>query len=297
MTLTQRLLKSDLTASLVAFGCIMLAFVGLPGEVVAAVLVAFITMKKGWRSGAMVVAFVALPAVGYALHKEFSPFDIVFFQAVLIYLFAGLLGQFYSWRLVLQVMLLLGVVAIAIFHLVMADPSAYWMTLVTKMLKQVQATVGESTDLSAITQQIQHVSSYLTGLIALSMTAVIFGELVLARIWCFRSANQPGRFKAEFLNIRLGYLEAVLLTAVLVGVACHLPIAKDILFATVLPFVICGLSYLHSLQQRIQPLLVLLVFIYVSLFVSVTSMYSLMMLATIGYVDSILNLRNRFAIN
>lgn len=275
----------------------MLAFVGLPGEVVAAVLVAFITMKKGWRSGGMVVAFVALPAVGYTLHKEFSPFDIVFFQAVLIYIFAGLLGQFYSWRLVLQVMLLLGVAAIAVFHLVQADPGAYWINLMSKMLNQVQASTSESVPIAAITKQLHHISPYLTGLIALSMSAVIFGELALARIWYFRSADQRGQFKAEFLNIRLGYLEALLLTVVAIGYVCHVPIAKDMLFAIVLPFVICGLSYLHTLQQRFPQLLVLLVLLYVALFLSVTSMYSLMVLTAVGYVDSILNLRKRFAIN
>lgn len=297
-SLTDKLLKSDLVASLVAFGCVLLALVGLPGEVIAAVLLSFITMKKGWRSGGMVVAFVALPAVGYALHKQFSPFDIVFFQCVLIYLFAGLLGQFRSWRLVLQVMLVTGLLAVAVFHLVVADTADYWLTLIVKMLKQVEASVADSASLQAqfqqVTQQLKHIAPYLSGLIALAMGGVMFVELVLARLWFYRSIGQRGQFKAEFLQIRLGYMEAALLTLVFAGAVCHVSIAKDALFAAVLPFVICGLSYLHALQQRYSGLIVLLALLYVALFVSVSSMYSLMVLTTIGYVDSLINLRKRF---
>ena len=72
-TLTRHILNNNLVAALVAFGCVMLAFVGLPGEIAAAVIIAFVTMRKGWQSGAIVLAFVALPAVGFLLHKELSP--------------------------------------------------------------------------------------------------------------------------------------------------------------------------------------------------------------------------------
>ena len=48
--LSEFLLKKDMNAALVAFGCIMLSFIGIPGEIFASVIIALVTLRKGFKS-------------------------------------------------------------------------------------------------------------------------------------------------------------------------------------------------------------------------------------------------------
>ena len=291
-TLTRHILNNNLVAALVAFGCVMLAFVGLPGEIAAAVIIAFVTMRKGWQSGAIVLAFVALPAVGFLLHKELSPFDAVFLQCLFIYFFAGLLGQYDSWRLVLQMMIVIGLVLIAALHLCVPNLATMWHTLLTDFVTKIQQELAmPAANVALLKANIVKMSPYMSGLLVFASSAMIWFELMLARWWYVRNLNQNGRLKAELTQIRLGLVEIALLVLICVGVLLHVPVAKDTIFILLLPFAIAGFSYLHYLQQRYRQFIFLLVVFYVSLFLTTFGMVSLLIAATIGFVDSVANLR------
>ena len=294
--ISEFLLKKDMNAALVAFGCVMLTFVGVPGEILAAMIIALCTMMKGYKSGAIVLAFVALPGVAFLLHKEASPFDIVFVQCIFVWLLAGLLQKFQSWRLIFEVMALGGVILLALFHLFVPDTAQFWMTAATKVMTQVNLNLNTSLSVSQIVEQIRPIAPYMTGLLLFMVSSLIFVELLLARRWQLRLTNKPAAFRQEFVSIHMGYVGAVCLSLVLVGVYLHMPLARDCLFVFILPFMMSGLSYLHFMLKRYRPLIYVMIALYIGLFISVTSIKIVLLLALIGYVDSFCDFRKRFAL-
>lgn len=296
LRLGQFLLKKDMNAALVAFGCVMLTFLGLPGEILAAVIVAFVTLQKDYKSGALVLAFVALPGVAFLLHKEISPFDFIFLQCVFVWIFAILLKKYNSWRLVFDVMAFLGVVIVAIFHFFVTDSALFWMNMMKQLLTEVSSNLDADVNIPQIMTSLRLLAPYFSGVLVFSTTALIFIELLLARLWVYRQSSRRGKLYQEFLTLRVGYIGAAFLTLVIIAVLLHWPIAQDVLFAVLLPFVVNGLSYLHYVAKRYKQMLFLIVLIYIGLFVSIVSIKIVILLSLIGYIDSWCDLRKRFAL-
>ncbi|PHQ81085.1 MAG: hypothetical protein COB66_03215 [Coxiella sp. (in: Bacteria)] len=294
-TVGQFLLKKDMNAALAAFGCIMLSLVGIPGEILAAVIISFVTLQKGMKSGALVVAFVALPAVGFLLHREASLFDLGFLQCLFVWLFAGLLRKYQSWRIVFETMVIGSIACVGLMHLIMANPAQYWTDLLVNFVTALNASVGGKIDMPQMTTYIRAIAPYLTGLLMFSAASMMFVQLLLAQLWQYRLAEQRGKLYDAFIQIRVGYLNAGILTLAMFGMLFHVAFARDCLFAILLPFVVGGLSYLHYTAKRYRPMLVVLGLIYVGLVMSSFGLTIVIVLSLIGYIDSLFNFRKRFA--
>lgn len=292
---SQFLLKKDMNAALVAFGCIMLSFVGIPGEILASIIIALITLRKGMKSGAVVLAFVALPAIGFLLHKQTSPFDVMFLQCVFVWALAGLFRRYHSWRLNFEVMVIAGVIMLAVFHLMVPDTAQFWMNLLIGFVKNLNATADTNIDVTQLTSQLAPFAPYLTGLLLFSMSSILFLELLVARRWDLRLSGKSEQFTQEFVTIHMGYFGAALLSLALLGVIFHVDMARDCLFVLALPFMFSGLSYLHYLVKRNRQLIYILVLLYVGLFLTFTSFKVILLLVLIGYVDSLYDFRKRLA--
>jgi hypothetical protein len=289
------LLEKDMNAALVAFGCIMLSFIGVPGEIFASVIIAFITLRKGFKSGALVLAFVALPAVGFLLHKQTSPFDVMFLQCVFVWALAGLFKRYNSWRLNFEVMVVAGVIMLMVFHLVVPDTAQFWMNLLLGFVKNLNANANANINIADVAKQLRPFAPYLTGLLLFSMSSILFLELLVARRWDLRLSGKQEQFTGEFVNIHMGYFGAALLSLALIGVIVHMEVARDCLFVLALPFMFSGLSYIHYMVKRNRRLIYMLVLLYVGLFVTFTSLKVILLLVLIGYVDSLYDFRKRLA--
>ncbi len=294
-SISEFLLKKDMNAAFVAFGFIMLSFIGLPGEILASVIIALVTLKKGYRSGAVVLAFVALPAVAFLLHRQMSPFDVMFLQCLFVWALAGLFRRYQSWQLTFEVMVVGGVVLLVIFHLIVPDTAQFWMHLLLDFIKKLNATAGTQINSADLTKALLPFAPYLTGLLLFSMFSILFLELLIARRWELRLSGKKDLFTQEFVSIHMGYLGAALLSVALVGLIFHIQLARDCLFVLALPFMFSGLSYLHYLVRQHRQLIYILVLLYVGLFISFTSLKVILLLVLIGYVDSFCNFRKRFA--
>lgn len=288
------LLAKDINAALVAFACMMLTFLGIPGELLASVIVALVTLRKGYISGAVVLAFVALPAVGFLLHRQWSPFDFMFIECVLVWFLAILFRRYQSWTLNFDVMVLGSLVALLIFHWCVPNTGKFWMDLILSFAKDLSATTHMDVNLTELANAIQPFLPYLTGLILFSICTILFLELCVARRWELGIMRRPEVFAQEFTAIRMGYLTAGLLLLVVVGTVCGLSLARDALFILVLPFMFAGLSYVHYLAKKNRYMFFVLVAIYVGLFITYTSIGVVLLLAAIGFIDSLCNLRKRF---
>ncbi len=294
-SISKFLLAKDMNAALVAFVCIMLSFVGIPGEILASIIIAFITMKKGYQSGAVVLAFVALPAVAFLLHKQISPFDFMFLQCVVVWLLAILFRQYHSWSLNFEVMAVVGVVVLFVFHLFVPDTAQFWMNIILELVKNLNVDVNANINVDDMASVLQPFSHYLTGLLLFVVSSMLFLELLVARRWDLRTQQQPALFNQEFINIHIGYVAAGLLCLTVVGVLCDVNIARDGLFILLLPFMFGGLSYIHYIAKKHHSMIFLLIVLYISLFISFTSIITVLLLALIGFLDSLCNFRKRFA--
>jgi hypothetical protein len=284
-----------MNAALVSFGCIMLAFVGLPGAIVASIIIALVTLQKGYKSGALVLAFVALPAVGFLLHKEMSPFDITFLQCVFVWALAGLLRKFQSWRLVFEVMVVIGIVLIAVFHLLVPDAAQFWTQIITNFITKLNVEANANINMAEVTKAIAPFVTYLSGILLFTLLSLVFVELLLARRWDMRVRGNAEGYSREFTHIQMGMLNIVLLVLAGVGALFHSDMARDCLFVVVLPFMYSGLSYVHYLVKRNRQLIYLLVILYVGLFLTYTCLEVVLLLALVGFVDSLCDFRKRLA--
>ncbi len=293
-TLGKFLLKNDINAALFAFGCLMLVFVGIPGQFIAAIVIAMVTMVKGYKSGATVLAFVALPAAVYLLKAQISLFDAVFLQCIFVWLLAGLLRKYHSWQFILEIIAVLGVACVAAFHLLVADPVQFWMNVMTTLLDQFNASLNGQIDLKELHHQLLPIAPYMTGMVTFTMSLILFVQLLVARHWTVRLSEKVDQTQQAFPAIHIGWIAAVLMSLALVAVLMQLSFARDCIAVLLLPFMIAGLSYLHHLAQQYRQIVFLLAIIYFGLFVPSLTFKLIMVLAVVGYVDSLCNFRKRF---
>ena len=63
------LLANNRRAAILAFVCALLPLIGLPGDLLTAILVGFITLRKGAKAGLFLLAFVALPTISFLVAR------------------------------------------------------------------------------------------------------------------------------------------------------------------------------------------------------------------------------------
>lgn len=290
------LVKNDINAALFAFGCLMLVFAGIPGQFIAAVVIAMVTMVKGYKSGATVLAFVALPAAVYLMKAQISPFDAVFLQCIVVWLLAGLLRKYHSWQFTLEVITALGVACVGVFHMLIADPAQFWMNVMTTLLDQLNASLSGQIDLKDLHQQLLPIAPYMTGMVTFTMSLILFVQLLVARNWATRVSDTVAKAQQAFSAIHMSWVAAVVMLLLgLVAVLMQLSFARDGITVLLLPFMIAGLSYLHYLAQQYRQIVFLLAVIYFGLFIPSLTFKLITVLAAIGYVDSLCHFRKRFA--
>jgi len=242
------LLANNRNAAIVAFLCTLLPLIKLPGGFLASVIVAFVTLCRGARSGLLVLVWVALPAISLLYLHRFGVFDILLLRCVLVWVFAIVLRRYGSWRLVLELAVLLGFVVIAGLHLFIPDIHGWWMNHLSGYVKDVSKVT--SWKLSAVeTQQlIARLVPIATGVTAF---VVLFGTwllLFLAR-WWQSALFRVGELKKEFIQIRMSRGLAVILLVGVIGIWMKVALLVDFFPLLLLPFMIAGLSILHFLAS------------------------------------------------
>ena len=287
------LLTKDLNAAIVALGCMLLTLVGFPGAFLAAIIVAYVTMQKGYKSGAFVLAFVALPALAFLFHGEVTLLDVMLLRCVFVWVLAYILFKYRSWQLALEVLMLSGIAIVLLCHLFMGNLEQFWYHLAQAMVKQVSTVWRENIN-TVNMQAFMHVfMHYATGIfVFIGMLGVLF-EILLARLWIYRGAGKVGALTQEFSRIRIGRLSAVIFVIVALGSALHVPLMRDCLFVVLFPFVVGGLSYLHYVTKQRRHMVFVLFACYVGLcFLPIVAALAL---SIVGFVDSWCDFRKRFA--
>ena len=258
--------------------------------------IALITLRKGWQQGIIysLLACATLAIVSVFLQQQASSGLLAGLLTWLpIVLIASALAVTQSWSKTLQLVLLVAVAGIILFHVTYPDAAAYWKP-VLEQLKPLLAQGYQFSD-AQIDENINTVANWMTGTFAAAFALISVLSLIIARNWQALLYN-PGGFGEEFRQIRLGKPAAI---ALLVGIAIavlsmnHLII--ELIMVGVAIFMFQGLSLVHALvkQRSMKP--AWLIGLYVLVFLLLIQM--IVMLATIGIIDNFVDFRRNKASN
>lgn len=284
------LLASNRNAAIIAFLCTFLPLINLPGGFLASILVGFITLCRGPRAGLFVLVWVAMPAISLLFLHRFGVFDILLVRCVLVWMFAIVLRKHGSWRLVLELAVLFGFIAVVGVHVFLGDVHGWWANHLSIYVGEVSKVTSWKLSASDTQQLIHRLAPIATGVTAF---VILFGTwllLFLAR-WWQTVLFHPGELRKEFLQVRMGRGLAVILVVGFIGVWLKLSFIIDFLPVLLLPFMIGGLSVLHFLVSIKKGLFLLLILMYIGLFF--LPFFVVLLLSSAGYFDAWFDFRKR----
>ncbi len=288
------LLAHNRNAIIVAFVCTLLPLIYLPGGFAAAIIVGLVTLKKGAKDGFWVLVWVALPAICLLFLKRFGVFDILLLRCVLVWLFAIMLRQFSSWRMILEVAVLLGFLVVAGLHLAVPDIKTWWAGHIAAYMKAFDLANAWKLSAAEVQGFIGRLVPFATGVAIVVVFMGTFIQLILARFW-YAALFERGLLKKEFSEIRMGQILAVILFLAIVGAFLKMAFAIDFLPVILLPFVVAGLSFLHYWVARNKKLLIPLILIYVGLLM--LPYLAVLILALLAFIDSWYDFRIKLKCN
>lgn len=287
----QYLVEKPLHAGWVALLFTLLPLIGIPGGgLVAGIIVGLVTLTKGWRQGFLVLLWVAIPAVSLLLLKQFGGFDTILVRSSLAWVLAGVLGQTRSWRLSLELLAVLGLLAVTVVHLLLPNPTAWWTQVLIADIQRFNQAAGSLLSSADVQQLAMRFAPVATGFLAFVTMLLLFIQLVVARWWHSVISNSV-QFGEEFRAIRLGLPAAVVTMILIVGALLKLSIAIDMLPVMVMPFMIVALSIVHFLPTLDRRWVWLVIAIYVALVL--LRGIVVLVLALVGFADSWYDFRAR----
>jgi hypothetical protein len=292
--LSEYLLANPIHAMAAALICAMLPLVSIPGGVIAAILVGFITLCRGYKIGLFVLFGVAIPAIVTAVWKQAFIVDLVLMRCVMVWLLASVLRVTVSWRLILEIMVILGILTVAGFHLLLENVPDWWAALFTRYEAFLNSLLAGQITEDKVHQMFVQITPLATGLFSALVLLGAFCQLIVAR-WWQAAMFRPGGLGKEFVEIRAGMILTVIFTLTVVAALLGVAFAIDLLPVVILPLTIGGLSLVHKWGRYNKKVVYLIAAIYVGLiFLPVVL---IVVLALAGYVDGWYDLRKRYFSN
>jgi hypothetical protein len=252
----------------------------LPGAVPALVV-----LMRGARAGALVAAGASLllASVVWFVGRPL-PVGLIYATWVLgpPLALAVLFRRTESRSMALQGAVLLGVVLLLMLHLTLGDPEQFWAPLVRDLAAEMQRR-GLPMNLEQ-DQFVETLSRTLWGWVTVLTVLLAMCALFLARWWQSRN-GQPGRFGAEFQQLRLGLaLGTVAAVTIVVSLLIDRPLAGDLARLFLGALLIVGLAAAHRFKATGRLAGAWLWLIYVLLVLAAPIMVAV--LAGWGFIDN-----------
>ncbi len=289
--LGQYLLANPMRAIIIALVCVILPVISLAGGFIAAILVGFITLCRGYKIGFWVLAGVAIPILGVSFWTQTLIFDFILLPAFLTWILAGVLRKTSSWRLVLELMAAAGLLTILIFHGVISDVTSWWMEILNHYSTFINSLMSKAPSEEQMQSILTKLAPMSTGVFSVVLLTVVFCELIIAR-WWQASLFKPGALSKEFNEIRNSPLLAIVCALTILFRFFDWDLAVDFLPIIILPFAVEGLSLFHHWLKYSKSVLYILMIVYLLLIFLPFLM--VIILGLVGYVDCWYDLRQRF---
>jgi len=205
--LAEFIMRGRFSAILFIAGSSLVPLLGWLGSAAMALVV----LRRGAIEGGVVMAGAALALAGLSLVVSGNPGGaalVVIMVWLPMIVVSMLLRETQSLGLALTASVGIAVLGLAIWHLLIPDPEAFWRARYGAM--------GGDMDAAQLDSIMASVSQYLAAFMALGLWANIVIGLLLGRAFQARLYN-PGGFRKEFHSLRLDWRLAGATLAVLAG--------------------------------------------------------------------------------
>lgn len=253
------------------------------------VIVAFVTLRKGWRDGAFLLVPVATAYFSFSLISMSFVGSLINMLVLFVpcYIAAGVLRVTVTWQAVVSVFFLLISFVSILTQLFAPDFIITQYLYLENFLKETQTDASITKLLSEAANINQAViASYAFGLQILSISLSAILALMTARAIQSRLYNAGG-FKNEMLSFRANKVGLIVLLFLFIAVIQQNLIAMMLLPAVVIYFLLVGLSVSANFLDKRNGRLLFLLFIPLILVPFVTVPFY----STLGLFNSLFNLR------
>lgn len=195
--------QGRMQAIAVAATALMLSLLFPPLSLLAAAVVALVTLRLGWREGlnTLLAASLAAGLLGAVVLGNF-----IFPAAYGLLLWLPVWGAALFLRLsrdlglTLALLTVIGMAGVILVYAVMNDPADFWYQRLQAVFGPVWRQAG--VDVALWQPQLVTMARYMTGIMAAGMVSSLALSLIWGRWWQALLYN-PGGFRQEFLTLRL----------------------------------------------------------------------------------------------
>lgn len=254
--------------------------------------IALITLRKGWQQGIIysLLATATLMVISSVLKQDISRGLLAGLMTWLPILFvSSVLAMSNSWSKTLQLILLIAVAGVLLFHFVYPDATAFW----TQLLEPLKPLLKQNYqfDDARIDESINLASQWMTGTFAAVFSLLTIISLIIARNWQALLYN-PGGFGEEFRQIRIGKKASIgLLIGIALVVFSNKQMITELIMIAIVIFMFQGLSLVHGLVKLRGMGVAWLIALYALIFILLIEVIAL--LATVGLIDNFFDFRQR----
>lgn len=290
----EQVLRSQRYAASLALVFATLSFFDLPVGWLSSVILSLVTLQHGLKRGLFVLSWAILPAVAMFCLGQFAvAINVILLHYILVLSFALILRRYNSWAMVLQCSALLAIVSVIVLYFFFPELQTWLISQLQNVAKEYQANALFNVKQADIDTWIQYFSLFAIGFFSLVIVLTNVMTTFLARWW--QASLVPAvNLQKECYQVRLHYLTAVLLVIFTGGLYINESLFLNLVVAAMMPFVFCGISLLHSLSALKKNGKYFLLIFY-ALFL-LFSPYVVVFLAMVGWLDSFLHIRRKFAV-
>ena len=284
-------------AMLVAVGTAVLALILPPLSLMSGAAVALVTLRKGAQPGAIVMAGGTVLVAALAYLSLGNPLPGLVFLGVLwlpVWVLAWVLREFRSLSLATIASGGFGLAGVVLVYLLAGDITAWWQQELLLVFQPVIEAGGTLADPEEVKTILAGLAKIMTGLAAAGMVLNALMCLFLARGWQAQLFN-PGGFRSEFHELRLG--KAMAIATAIVIVVSMLPVDTLAQFATEIMIVVLGLyimqglALVHAIVARRNMHVAWLVGLYLVVMFVLPQLLALV--AVVGLIDTWVDFRRR----
>jgi len=285
-------MKGPMQATIAAVLFSALSVFLAPFGILVGAIIALVTLRIDVTEGFKTLAWsvVSHSALTLMISGSYFPAIISVIEYMLpVWLMAVILRQTNSLAIALQFAMILVGLGVVLFYLTVPSPAEWWLAL----FNQYVAPMLETSQISYDKELIPNLAEMVTMLMAVFMIILWFSILVVARWWQSELYN-PGQFKSDFYQLSLprttAYMAIVLAVIGLVSGA-QPGLVYDLSGIIIAGLMFQGIAIAHQTVAIKQLSSAWLVGLYVLLFLFPQAM---LILATIGLVDTWVDFRNRW---
>jgi hypothetical protein len=219
-----------------------------------AAIMALITLRKGAKEGFLILLWTSVPnaVLAFVNPKAHMAFLIgILGGNLVVWLLALVLRQASSWRQVLQVAAVLGIIAVLIVHGSTDNITEHWYQMYNDYMRNVDKTSAMRVAEGKWQYMFQYLAKLTTGICTVMLLLINLSNLFIAR-WMQALLYNPGALAEELLQIRLSRIFDVLLGLNIAAIFLGIDLAWDILPIILFVYLLAGISLFHAVIAKIK---------------------------------------------